>query len=39
MSDKKLVRIWDRDWETQLGQLFVDWEDGTFTLPAVHCRG
>jgi hypothetical protein len=36
MSDKKLVRIWDRDWETQLGQLFVDWEDGTFTLPAVH---
>ena len=31
--DKKLVRVWDRDYNLR-GQQFVPWNAGTFTIPA-----
>ena len=31
MSERRLVRIWDRNWDLR-GQHFVQWDDGTFIV-------
>jgi hypothetical protein len=38
MSDVKLIRIWDRDYNL-CGQLFAEWDNGTFTVPTNSPEG